>query len=295
MIQPGRLEGFYWVAKTGGYARAARAFPYPITQPGVHQQVRKLEAELGRALFVRIGKDRMMLTDAGRLLFDFCAPFFEGLATVVQAIEEGRVAGQLRIDAAALEISQILPKWIKRIRRRMPEVQIVLNEVLEADYARLRSGQTDLIVDYQPSAPADVATKRVGTYYGFLVVPRELVPRQSRLELRHMGSAPFASFPPGSTPYSLQLEALRDAGCKPATMINASSVAGILGFVEAGLCYSLVPWADARGPRVPGIKVVRFGGARAHFAVTTAYRSSARSELVEQALHCAHDTSRTNK
>lgn len=37
-----RLEGFYWVARIGGYARAARAFPYPITQPGVHQQVRRL-------------------------------------------------------------------------------------------------------------------------------------------------------------------------------------------------------------------------------------------------------------
>ena len=32
-----RLEGFFWVARTGGYARAARAFPYPITQPAVRR------------------------------------------------------------------------------------------------------------------------------------------------------------------------------------------------------------------------------------------------------------------
>ena len=36
MIQLQRLEGFYWVARCEGYARAARSFPYPITQPGVH-------------------------------------------------------------------------------------------------------------------------------------------------------------------------------------------------------------------------------------------------------------------
>ena len=57
MIQLHRLEGFFWVAKTGGYARAARAFPYPITQPAVHQQVKKLESELELQLFERVAKD----------------------------------------------------------------------------------------------------------------------------------------------------------------------------------------------------------------------------------------------
>ena len=57
MIQIQRLEGFYWVAFTGGYARAARAFPYPITQPAVHQQVKKLERELDITLFERVGID----------------------------------------------------------------------------------------------------------------------------------------------------------------------------------------------------------------------------------------------
>ena len=39
MIQMHRLEGFYWVATAKGYTAAARAFPYPITQPAVYQQV----------------------------------------------------------------------------------------------------------------------------------------------------------------------------------------------------------------------------------------------------------------
>ena len=46
-----RLTGFYWVARTEGYARAVRSFPYPITEPGIHQQVRRLETELGVRLF----------------------------------------------------------------------------------------------------------------------------------------------------------------------------------------------------------------------------------------------------
>ena len=62
-----RLEGFYWVAKLQGYARAARSFPYPITQPGVYQQVRRLEDDLGVKLFERVGKDKVVLTPRGQL------------------------------------------------------------------------------------------------------------------------------------------------------------------------------------------------------------------------------------
>jgi DNA-binding transcriptional LysR family regulator len=229
----------------------------------------------------------MMLTDAGRTLYDFCAPFFEGLTPLVQAIEKGLVGGQLRIDAAALEISQVLPRWIKRLRRELPELKIVVKEIEEPDYGRLRSGQTDLIVDYQPSPPRDVRATRVGTYYGFLVVPRELLPTSGRLELRAMGSAPFASFPPGSSPYALQLAALRESGCTPPSIVNASSVAGILGFVQSGLCYSLVPWGDARGPRLPGVKSVRLPRARAEFAVIATTRRTGSDERLERALACA--------
>src|SRR5262249_61602674 len=89
-----RLEGFYWVARTGGYARAARAFPYPITQPGVHRQVRRLEQELGGViLFERVGRDAMRPTPAGALLYALCAPFFEELPRVGRAIGSGRLRG----------------------------------------------------------------------------------------------------------------------------------------------------------------------------------------------------------
>ena len=87
MIQIHRLEGFYWVVKAGGYSKAARAFPYPITQPAVHQQVKKLEDELGITLLERIGKDYMKPSPAGRMLFEFVRPFFEGLDAILRAVK----------------------------------------------------------------------------------------------------------------------------------------------------------------------------------------------------------------
>ena len=102
MIQLHRLEGFHWVVRAEGYARAARAIPYPITQPALHQQVKKLERELGVALVERVGKDRVQPTPAGRVLHRFVAPFFDGLPAVVRAVRASEEAGELVVYSEPL-------------------------------------------------------------------------------------------------------------------------------------------------------------------------------------------------
>jgi hypothetical protein len=79
MIDLHRLAGFWLVATEGGYSRAARAADYPITQPALHQQVKKLEGEVGLELLERIGKDRMRPTPAGAHLLAFVTPFLRDL------------------------------------------------------------------------------------------------------------------------------------------------------------------------------------------------------------------------
>src|SRR4051794_21338849 len=122
MIQLHQLEGFYRVANAGGYARAAREFPYPISQPGVFAQVRRLEEQLGIRVLEKVAKDRVVPTRAGKTLLTFCAPFFEHLPEVVGAIVRGASAGVLRLEAGALEIQEILPAWLRRVRAALPDV-----------------------------------------------------------------------------------------------------------------------------------------------------------------------------
>src|SRR5262245_39883901 len=169
MIQIQRLEGFYWVARCRGYARAARSFPYPISQPGVHQQVSKLERELGTRLFERVGKDELRLTAAGEQLFAFFAPFLERLPGIVEAIQSASFGGELRIDASGLVLRQLLPGWIRRLRVRRPDIQVDVQEIQTPDLERLRKGQVHLVVDYFESAPSEFEKARVATSYAFLV------------------------------------------------------------------------------------------------------------------------------
>src|SRR5689334_25196858 len=66
-MDPRSLRYFQAVAEFGSVSRAAEALR--ISQPAVSRQVSRLEAELGRSLFVRHGHG-VTLTESGRTLLE---------------------------------------------------------------------------------------------------------------------------------------------------------------------------------------------------------------------------------
>jgi len=273
MIQLHRLEGFYWVARTGGYARAARAFPYPITQPAVHQQVKKLESELETALVERVGKDRMQLTPAGERLYRFVQPFYEGLPAVVRSLQEGSYGGELRIAAAGLFLRSLLPAWIRRLYRRHPDVLVHVREALEPALEDLQRGEVDLLIDYVPEMPDALASMQVATMRPFVVLPRQHpLARRRRLSLSAFKGETFVAYNPKQLAFRLQMQALARHGVAPARILSASTAEVILGFVEAGLGYSLLPSIEPDGPKARGVKVLPLESPRIEFPVMAAWR-----------------------
>jgi DNA-binding transcriptional LysR family regulator len=289
MIQLHRLEGFYWVAKAGGYAAAARAFPYPITQPAVHQQVKKLEGDLGVELFERVAKDKIQLTVAGQRLYRFVTPFFEGLPSVVRAVQSGDFGGTLILQAAPLLVRHLMPRWIQRLRKRMPEARIELVEVAQTDVRRLRDGSADLLVDFLPEWPDDVATMQVAKLRGFLVISsKHPLAKKTRPSLAQLGGETFISYSPGGLAHDMQMRALEEHGIAPREMLSASTAESILGFVDAELGFSLLPWLDPDGPRVPGVTSIPLWSPPVEFPVMAAWRKDTpENPLLDAALETA--------
>lgn len=289
MIQLHRLEGFFWVARTGGYARAARAFPYPITQPAVHQQVKKLEGELAATLFERVGKDRMLLTPAGRRLYDFVRPFFEKLPGVVRSLQEGDYGGELHFQSAGLLLRHLLPAWVLNIRKRRPDIQVHLRETSMPDVEPLRNGEVDIVVDYLPEIPDDMASQRVATVSAFLVMPRShAAAKLKNPTIASFKDDTFISYPPGSFQQELQMQALARHGVVPKHSVSASSAEVILGFVEAGLGYSLVPSLEPQGPRIKGVAVRPLEAPRVEFPVWALWRKDTpENPILDAALEVA--------
>ena len=289
MIQMQRLEGFYWVARCEGYARAARAFPYPITQPGVHQQVKRLEAELGVRLFERVGKDRVVLTPQGRVLYDAVAPFYEGLPALERALRAGDVGGRLRIHASGHVLRHLLPPWLRRLRTQRPDIEVSLFEAKVPAVPLVRSGEADLLVDYLPEVPPDLDVRQVGKTRVFLCFPS-----QPGTSLRGLVSPvpfrdePFITYSSDPTLRDLQLAALAHFGIVPRRMYAADSSETILGFVAAGLGYSLLASLEPKGPQVPGLTALPLTEPAREFPLYVAWRRSPqRNPLIEALLALA--------
>jgi DNA-binding transcriptional LysR family regulator len=278
MIQLQRLEGFYWVARCEGYARAARAFPYPITQPGVHQQVKRLEEDLGVPLFERVGKDRVILTAQGRVLYEHVAPFLEGL-------QSGEGGGKLRVHASGHALRHLLPRWLRRLQSKRPDIEVELFEAKVPAVGLVRSGEADLLVDHLPEIPPDLDVKRVGIARAFLVLPaHHPLARESAPGPLQLGDEPFIAYSADLQLRELQLSALARHGLVPRRVHAADSSEAILGFVAAGLGYSLLASLLPRGPREAGVVARPLGRSTPDFPVYAASRKGAHRDPLLAAL-----------
>jgi aminoethylphosphonate catabolism LysR family transcriptional regulator len=140
-MRQSQLRAFHYVAKLGGFSRAAEALF--LTQPAISEQVRKLEQTHDVLLFYRDRK-RVRLTEAGQHLFHLTKQFFEIEQQIADYMAESRAAveGELRIIAdSAHHVTGIL----SRFRQRYPGVTVTL-----------RGGNSDEIVEDLRAYNADV-------------------------------------------------------------------------------------------------------------------------------------------
>jgi DNA-binding transcriptional LysR family regulator len=137
------LELFYYVAKHGGISEAVRNIPYGIQQPAVSAQIIQLEEFLGVTLFQR---RPFSLTPAGQELFDFAAPFFNGLDAIANKLQGG-TAHQIRIGASEAVLRDHLPDILQNVRQKFPKLNIALRESNQPQLeAWLEQDNLDLIV-----------------------------------------------------------------------------------------------------------------------------------------------------
>lgn len=288
MIDLNRLLGFHLVATAGGYAKAARAAPYPITQPALHQQVRKLEVEVGVALLERVGKDTMRPTPAGARLIEFVTPFLRDLPRVVDALRVGDFAGSLSIHAESLLIRHLLPPWLIALRRQQPQVRLHLQELVHVDLEPLRSGRADVLVAHLPEIPSDIANQVVATVHACLVVPKERAPKRGPPRLKDLADVPFLSYSIGTRHHALQLQALAMHDVAPRDTIALDTADAILGYVESGLGWSLVPSLDPDGPKGRRLVAYAFGQPRVSFPIVMAWRRDAPEHpMLDALIACA--------
>ena len=209
-------------------------------------------------LFRRAAKDRMVLTPHGRALHDVVAPFLESLRVTVDALRAGSFGGVPRVGAAALLVQELLPGWLRAPHRRHAEVDVTLTELRAPDVTLLRTGELDLLVDYLPEIPP--RRRGAGGRQGLGLPGAPGQPSRPRgrrgwIAPAHRASVPHLRCRPGEP--RAATEGGGGAGASARERFAADSTASLLGFVAAGLGFSVVPALHPRGPRRAGIRAIR--------------------------------------
>jgi DNA-binding transcriptional LysR family regulator len=256
----------------------------------VYQQVRKLEEDLERKLFERVGRGTMQLTPPGRLLYDFAAPFFERLPAAVRAIQADSYGGTIRIHSASKVIEDIIPDWIASMLAERPDIEVEIHETGDPDADLLRSSTTDLIVDYVAGeTPADMHVRQIGRVYGFLVVPSSHpLADKADLSLADLNHQPFVSYHRRLQQHVLQQRALDLYGVTPKYVAYLDQAEAILSMVSMGLGFSLVPSFSPEGPAREGIRSIALGLEEANFPIVAMWRREGpHNPLIDVALQYA--------
>ncbi len=121
-----QLKIFYCAAKYGVLSRAAEALF--ITQPAVTKGIQRLQEQCNLRLFNRFGK-KMVLTDAGEVLFDFAEKIFqiEGQAEEIIRNLQQQKKGHIKIDATESFGAYYLPAIVNPLSKSNPHIRISVN------------------------------------------------------------------------------------------------------------------------------------------------------------------------
>lgn len=236
-----RLHIFQTVARRLSFTGAAEALH--TSQPNISKHVRLLEAELGAALFDRLGGG-VSLTDAGRIVFDYAEKLLETADDMRRALNElqGLGRGYLRLGASSTPGIYILPRLLAGFRKQYPGLEVTFRLGNSREIVQeLSNDQIDLgfvggfentpRIQVQPFmddelvliAPEDHVFARAGA-----IAPQELA--GETLIWREAGSGTRGEM----------VTLLGELGLRPESGLEISGCKGVKKAVAAGLGLSVV-------------------------------------------------------
>jgi DNA-binding transcriptional LysR family regulator len=147
-----QLRYFLAAADKGSFSAAAESLL--MAQPSLSDQIRRLEAELGVALFTRAGR-RLVLTEAGRMLRPHAERTLAAADEAVESVKEVRTltGGTVSFGTFGSAHHYLLGGLVQDFRRRYPDVRVRVvgqNSAEVADAVRegeLEAGLVALPVD----------------------------------------------------------------------------------------------------------------------------------------------------
>jgi DNA-binding transcriptional LysR family regulator len=189
----GQLEVFLAVAREGRFSRAADKLHR--TQSAISQSIRKLENDVGEALFDRSSRDGS-LTDAGVVLQEYAQRLLNLRENAQQALVELRELhkGKLAIAANEFTALYLLPV-LAEFRRLHPMIRITVHRSLGSHIPDdiLRHTSELGVLTYNPREPQLSSAVVYLDELTFVVPPSHPLANESQLSIRQLGAESFVA------------------------------------------------------------------------------------------------------
>jgi len=236
-----QLETFLAVAQTGSFSTAATQVHR--TQPAVSQMVRKLEEEVGEALFDRSTRDGM-LTDAGRVLEEYAQKLLNLRREARASLEELRQFQRGTLAIAANEFTALyLLQVLEEFRRFCPMIKIAVHRSLASSITEQLAAHTVelAVLSFRPEGSGLQSVVVFCDQLTFVVPPRHPLAKAKSVSIRQLGAESFVAHNVVS-PYRLKvLEAFKRHKTPLNIGVEMPTIEAIKRFVASGNGVALVP------------------------------------------------------
>ncbi|QKQ26942.1 LysR family transcriptional regulator [Candidatus Reidiella endopervernicosa] len=256
-----QLRLFEAVARHKSFTRAAEEIH--LSQPAVSIQVKRLEENVGKALFEHVGR-RITLTEVGRELYDASKDVLGRLAELDGAIDSlsGEVAGTLTVTAVT-SAKYFLPHLLGAFLRRYPDVEPKLKVANRASLLeRVGDNEDDLYV--MGHVPDDLDVEAVPFLENVIAVvasPNHPLASKRKITLKQLTEERFLVRESGSGNRKVVEEFFEDQGLSINPYMELGSAEAIKQGVMAGLGISALSLHNLRLEIAAGqIKVLKVEG-----------------------------------
>jgi DNA-binding transcriptional LysR family regulator len=236
------------IAAQGSFKKAADLLY--VTQPAVSLQIQNLEKQLEITIFDRGGR-KALLTEAGRLLLEYCERILNQCDEACKAIEDlnSLKGGTLIIGASQTTGTYLMPRMIGLFRQKYPEVsvQLQVHSTRRTGWS-VANGQIDLAI-IGGQLPSDLENLLQVIPYATdelaLVLPSEhILSNKKELLKEDLYKLNFVTLDSQSTTRKVVDKLLQDSGLEIQRLkieMELNSLEAIKNAVQAGLGASFLP------------------------------------------------------
>ena len=185
------LKVFLTVATERSFSRAGEKLLR--TQPAISLAVQRLEHELGEKLLDRTGRE-MILTDAGKIVLEFCRRFENLEREMENSLAELRDMASGRLVIGANEATSLyLMQHIVSYRRQYPKVKVQVRRSLSSRVpAQLIDGDLELgVITYDPEDDRLESRVIFSDHLCFIVSPTHRFAHRESVSIRELGMETF--------------------------------------------------------------------------------------------------------